>query len=97
MERVENLMKKIKVILNKIPLLGKIILLLLFIMAIILIYSKSLSTTLKQNYLNQLKETASYNNSIIYGELKDKQTTIQQIGSFIEDSPDMTSRKIWKN
>lgn len=81
------------IILNKIPLLGKIILLLLFIMAIILIYSKSLSTTLKQNYLNQLKETASYNNSIIYGELKDKQTTLQQIGSFIEDSPDMISRE----
>ena len=93
MERVENLIKKIKVILNKIPLLGKIILLLLFIMAIILIYSESLSTTLKQNYLNQLKETASYNNSIIYGELKDKQTTLQQIGSFIEDSPDMISRE----
>jgi len=93
LERVENLMKKIKVILNKIPLLGKIILLLLFIMAIILIYSESLSTTLKQNYLNQLKETASYNNSIIYGELKDKQTALQQIGSFIEDSPDMISRE----
>lgn len=86
-------MKKIKGILSKIPLLGKIILLLLFIMAIILIYSESLSTTLKQNYLNQLEETANYNRSIIYGELKDKQTTLQQIRSFIEDSPEMISRE----
>ena len=74
-------MGKIQSILNKIPLIGKIIILLLFIVTIIVIYSESLSTTLKQNYLNQLKETASYNNSIIYGELKDKQTTLQQIGS----------------
>lgn len=86
-------MGKIQSILNKIPLIGKIIILLLFIVTIIVIYSESLSTTLKQNYLNQLKETASYNNSIIYGELKDKQTTLQQIGSFIEDSPDMISRE----
>lgn len=86
-------MGKIQSKLNKIPLIGKIIILLLFIVTIILIYSESLSTTLKQNYLNQLTETASYNNSIIHGELKDKQTTLQQIASFIEDSPNMVSRE----
>lgn len=86
-------MGKIQSKLNKIPLIGKIIILLLFIVTIILIYSESLSTTLKQNYLNQLTETANYNNSIIHGELKDKQTTLQQIASFIEDSPNMVSRE----
>lgn len=86
-------MGKIQSKLNKIPLIGKIIMLLLFIVTIILIYSESLSTTLKQNYLNQLTETANYNNSIIHGELKDKQTTLQQIASFIEDSPNMVSRE----
>lgn len=86
-------MGKIQSILNKIPLIGKIIMLLLFIVTIILIYSESLSTTLKQNYLNQLTETANYNNSIIHGELKDKQTTLQQIASFIEDSPNMVSKE----
>lgn len=86
-------MGKIQSKLNKIPLIGKIIILLLFIITIILIYSESLSTTLKQNYLNQLIETANYNNSIIHGELKDKQTTLQQIASFIEDSPNMVSRE----
>ena len=86
-------MEKLKSKLNKIPLIAKILILLLFIVMIILIYSESLSTTLKQNYLNQLTETASYNNSIIHGELKDKQTTLQQIASFIEDSPNMVSRE----
>lgn len=86
-------MGKIQSKLNKIPLIGKIIMLLLFIVTIILIYSESLSTTLKQNYLNQLTETANYNNSIIHGELKDKQTTLQQIASFIEDSPNMVSKE----
>jgi diguanylate cyclase (GGDEF)-like protein len=86
-------MGKIQSKLNKIPLIGKIIILLLFIITIILIYSESLSTTLKQNYLNQLTETANYNNSIIHGELKDKQTTLQQIASFIEDSPNMVSKE----
>lgn len=86
-------MGKIQSILNRIPLIGKIIILLLFIVTILVIYSESLSTTLKQNYLNQLTETANYNNSIIHGELKDKQTTLQQIASFIEDSPNMVSRE----
>lgn len=86
-------MGKIQSILNRIPLIGKIIILLLFIVTIIVIYSESLSTTLKQNYLTQLTETANYNNSIIHGELKDKQTTLQQIASFIEDSPNMASRE----
>lgn len=86
-------MGKIKNKINKIPIVGQIIILLIFIITIILVYSESLSTTLKQNYLNQLTETANYNNSIIYGELKDKQTTLQQIASFIEDSPNMVSRE----
>lgn len=56
-----------------------------------MIYSEKLSNDLRENYIERLMETSMYNAMIVTGELRDKQTSVQHIASFIQSTEDMNS------